>query len=397
MLPTRLMADLKLHRSRRVPAQTPAGTKRLLVVIHSLCAEGTPVLTLDLCRCWRAMGIDPTVVTLSASPADLAPEFERAGIRVHSMDLPEVGRIRYARMAASVYRICREARPDALLSMPFGWHAFLALGARMAGVGSVAAHVGNYPPDRGHAAFAKFRWLVQAGRPLTSTLICCSSYVQRGVIDHFGVPRAETQVVYNGVDVDSIRQRSATTRARKPATETPVIGMVARLEVHKDQPTLIRAAKLLRDRGRVVEVWLIGDGSRRREYERLIAELDVSAAVKLLGVRRDIPELLGQLDAFAFSAKPDEGQGVALVEAMAAGVPIVATDVGACREVLDGGALGRLVPPDQPERLAAAIEDVLANREQAAATAARAQSKVLSTFTIDAMARAYARCLKLST
>jgi glycosyltransferase involved in cell wall biosynthesis len=374
---------------------TPA-SKRLLVVVQSLCAEGTPVLTLDLCRCWKSMGIEATVATLSSTPADLAPEFARANIPVHGMALPETGRRRYPLMVASAYRACRERGVDALLSMPFGWHAFLAIGARLAGVRSVAAHVGNCPPGDDHPAFSKFRWLVQAGRPSTTRLICCSSYVRQGVVERFGVAEAETEVVYNGVRVDAIRDGAAASRERRPAGPL-IVGMVARFEVHKDQPTLIRAAKILRESGLGVEVWLIGDGSRRGEYERLIAELGVEGAVKLLGVRRDIPELLGQLDVFAFSAKPDEGQGVALVEAMAAGVPVVATDVGACREVLDGGDLGRLVPPNEPARLAEAIAAVLANREQAAGVAARARSKAQATFTIDAMARAYARCLRLST
>jgi glycosyltransferase involved in cell wall biosynthesis len=144
-------------------------------------------------------------------------------------------------------------------------------------------------------------------------------------------------------------------------------------------------------------VWLVGDGSRRPEYERLIAELGLAETVKLLGVRRDIPELLAQLDAFAFAATPDEGQGVALVEAMAAAVPVVASDVGACREVLDQGRLGVLVPEKRPDALAAALEGVLLERARAREVAARAQSRAQSSFTIEAMARQYARCLRLAS
>jgi glycosyltransferase involved in cell wall biosynthesis len=82
---------------------------------------------------------------------------------------------------------------------------------------------------------------------------------------------------------------------------------------------------------------------------------------------------------------------------MAAEVPIIAADVGACREVLEHGRLGRLVAPSDAGALAAGIEDVLLRGEQAAGRTALARSKALSTFTIDAMARAYARCLKLSS
>jgi glycosyltransferase involved in cell wall biosynthesis len=341
------------------------------------------------------MGIEPTVVSLSAEHRDLEPEFARDQINLRVMGFPNTGRARYARLVGWMYSVCRELRPAALLSMPFGWHAFLALGAQAAGVRSVAAHVGNYPPPRDSLSFSKFRWLVQAGRPLTRKLICCSAYVARGVTDLFGVPGSETEVIYNGADVHSIARRSDAARNATGGRARAVVGMVARLEMHKDQPTLIRATKLLRDAGRETEVWLIGDGSRRSEYERLIAELGLRNTVKLLGMRRDIPELLGQLDVFAFAATPDEGQGVALVEAMAAGVPIVATDVGACREVLDQGALGTLVPPNRPEALAAAIESAMVAREQAVAQVARARAKAFSVFTIDSMARAYARTLGL--
>lgn len=368
---------------------------RLLVVIGSLAAEGTPVLTLELCRRWRAMGIEPTVVSLSAADRDLEPEFAADQISVRMMNVSNAGRARYARMVGWMYSACRELRPVALLSMPFGWHAFLALGARAAGVPSVAAHVGNYPSARDRLSFSKFRWLVQIGRPLTRKLICCSAYVARGVMEQFGVAESETEVIYNGADVQSIARRSDAARNGTGHRARAIVGMVARLEMHKDQPTLIRATKLLRDAGREIEVWLIGDGSRRFEYERLIAELGLTDTVKLLGMRRDIPELLGQLDLFAFAATPDEGQGVALVEAMAAGVPIVATDVGACREVLDQGELGALVPPHEPKALAAAIESALLAREQTLARAARARAKALSVFTIDAMASAYARTLRL--
>lgn len=142
--------------------------------------------------------------------------------------------------------------------------------------------------------------------------------------------------------------------------------MVARLEQHKDQPTLIRAMALLRDQGQPLQLWLIGEGSSRPDLEALIAALDLVGSVQLLGSRRDIPQLLAATDLFVFSARPDEGFGIALAEAMAAGVPIVATDVGACHEVLEGGRLGRLVPPQDPEALAEGIREVLTDPETAA-------------------------------
>ncbi len=303
------------------------------------------------------------------------------------------GYARYGRLVVELFRLARRHRADALLSMPLGWHAFMAYGARLGGVRRVVAHVGNYPTMRG-AALYKFRAQVQLGRPATTALVCCSRYVQEGVVARFGVTPAETTVVYNGVPVAAFAQRAGVARRQRKASRFR-IGMVARLEAHKDQPTLIRAAGRLGRRGLDCEVWLIGEGSRRRELEALIAAEDVRDRVRLLGMRRDVPELVGQLDLFVFATTPDEGLGIALVEAMAAGVPVVASDVGACREVLDDGALGLLVPPRDPAALADAILRVRNEPAAAAARAEQARRKAFEVFDAERMAAAYAEVLGL--
>jgi glycosyltransferase involved in cell wall biosynthesis len=173
--------------------------------------------------------------------------------------------------------------------------------------------------------------------------------------------------------------------------------MVARLEGHKDQPTLIRAARILKTRARNIRIWLIGEGSRREELERLVEAENVVDIVEFLGMRKDVAKLIGQIRLFAFSTTPDEGLGIALIEAMAAGVPVVASDVGACREVLDNGRLGALVAPADPLALADAIDAVIVNANSADARAQLAREKVLHAFSATDMARQYAALLGLPT
>ena len=367
----------------------------LLVILTSLCAEGAPVLALDMCRLWQTWGLSPHVVTLVTEPTDLEAEFRRLEIPVHTLALSSTGRAKFPLLATGIHRLCRQLRPQAVLSMPLGWHAMMFMGARGAGVRNTAAHVGNYPPVDDPKALAKFRFLMQLGRGVTDRLICCSTYVQQAVHAHFDIPMRETQVIYNGVDVETLARRSALARSRVAgSTNRPfTIGMVARLEIHKDQPTLIRAVRTLKDAGLSVELRLIGEGSRRDEYERLVESLSVQANVKLLGMRRDLPEQLGELDAFVFSAKPDEGLGVALIEAMAARVPIIATDVGACREVLEGSAFGHLVPPADVGALADAIRRVATSGQQNGKMLDGASARAATVFSIESMARRYASCL----
>ncbi|HSN66180.1 MAG TPA: glycosyltransferase, partial [Fusibacter sp.] len=269
-----------------------------------------------------------------------------------------------------------------------------AWGARLAEVRSIFAHVGNYPPYKKGLQFQKFRLLVQLGRPVTTGLICCSDYIRQGVIHHFQVSPVEAITIHNGCPISSIPESvNSVIHIREGCPFT--VGMVARLEQHKDQPTLIRAAHYLQKQGFNIKVQLIGDGSRRQEYETLIDELSLQETVHLLGMRRDIPILLKQMDVFAFSVKPDEGFGIALVEAMMAGVPVIATDVGACREVLHQGRYGVLVEPQNPHHLAEEILSIMNFPHQTEKRVQLAYEHVKATFGIETMAQAYASKLKL--
>ncbi|MCP9820638.1 glycosyltransferase [Synechococcus sp. Cruz-9H2] len=368
----------------------------MLIVLSSLVAEGCPQLALQLTRYLQQKGLHVELMVLTRQPLDLLPEFEALGVAIHWLALGG-GLGRYPCLAWHTYRLCRRLRPSAVLSFPLGWHAFIAIGARSAGVRRVCAHVGNLPPVWTGSAFRKFKLLVQLGRPFTHRLLCCSDYIRHATCRDFGVSLCETRTVYNACDLERLTTCCPVSAAGRPwpRHQPPQLSMVARLEQHKDQPTLIRAMALLRDQGQPLQLWLIGEGSSRPDLEALIAALDLVGSVQLLGSRRDIPQLLAATDLFVFSARPDEGFGIALAEAMAAGVPIVATDVGACHEVLEGGRLGRLVPPQDPEALAEGIREVLTDPETAARHAWLARQRALRDFSVESMAVAYGRELGL--
>jgi len=213
--------------------------RRAVIVLTSLAAEGTPRLVLELCRLWQEGGIHPVVAVLHDTPDDLAPDFDALGIERVCLGIGESGYRRYGRLALELFRLARRHRARALLSMPLGWHAFMAYGARLGGVRRVVVHAGNYPTMNG-AAFRKFCAQVQLGRPVSTAVACCSRYVQQGVIARFGVRAKETAVVFNGVPVAAFAARAEAARRVKPPAPFR-IGMVARLESHKDQPA--RAAR----------------------------------------------------------------------------------------------------------------------------------------------------------
>ena len=183
--------------------------------------------------------------------------------------------------------------------------------------------------------------------------------------------RTPSHVVPLGIDLD--RFGSA-----RPALEKqrPLVGTVARLAPQKDHRTLVEAARLVPE----AEFVLVGDGELREELERLAEGLPV----RFLGARDDVPELLASFDVFALPSLY-EGLCLAVIEAQAAGVPVVATPVGGIRETVVDGETGLLVPPGDPPALARAIRRLLEDRPAAEAMATEARRRVRERFSIDRM------------
>ena len=361
----------------------------VLIVLMSLVAEGTPQLALQLARQWQQDGLNVEVLVMQPEPRDMQAEFQALGLPLHWVDLGN-GLSRYWALLCHSYRLCRRLRARSVMSFPLGWHAFVAIGARLAGASRICAYVGNPPPIWTGASFRKFKLMVQLGRPFTHRLICCSRYLLDLTLRDFQVAPKEATVIYNSCDLDAF---TSTPAPQVQPHEPPRIAMTARLEVHKDQPTLIRAAALLKTQGSPIEVWLIGEGSRRTELQQLINELNVADSVKLLGSRRDVPALLSQCDLFVFQALRDEGFGIALAEAMAARLPIVATNVGACREVLEAGRCGLLVPEQDPQAMADGILQALREGEVKASRTKAAYQRAIAEFSVPESAVAYGRQL----
>ena len=182
--------------------------------------------------------------------------------------------------------------------------------------------------------------------------------------------RRPSHVIALGIDLDRFEGAPPALRS-----DRPLVGNVARLAPQKDHRTLIEAARLVPEADFVV----VGDGELRGELERMAGE-----NVRLLGERADVPELLGSFAVFAFPSL-FEGLCLAVIEAQAAGVPVVATPVGGIRETVVDGETGLLVPTRNPAALAAAVRRLLEDRPAAEAMAAEAKRRVRERFSVERM------------
>lgn len=238
----------------------------------------------------------------------------------------------------------------------------------------------------------KYNMIRRAVSPLVSGYVAVSRDIREWLISTIGIPAARVDHICNGVDSNRFHPG----RARPPLAgfgpEQVIFGTIGRMQTVKDQGVLARAfVKLVharpegRERLRLV---MVGDGPLREECERILIEGGVRDLAWLPGSRDDVPDLMRMLDVFVLPSRI-EGISNTILEAMATGLPVVATRVGGTPELIEPGHDGLLVPPSDPEALAAAMAVYADNPGLRQTHGSAARLAVESRFSLAAMVRGY--------
>lgn len=175
-----------------------------------------------------------------------------------------------------------------------------------------------------------------------------------------------------------------------PPSPASVIGTVTRLDTDKDPMTFLKAAVQAHAVLPDLRFLVVGGGALYEPMQRWIEEQNATEYIQLLGMRSDIPTLLAQMSVFVLSSR-SEGMPLAVLEAMSAQRPIIATAVGEVPALLENGACGVLVPPEDAERLACEIVRLVQEPERALQIAAKARQKYLQHYTVETMVSRYAQ------
>lgn len=241
---------------------------------------------------------------------------------------------------------------------------------------------------------ARREWLYRRSLAHTDTVVTVCEAARRDAVTLGIVPQPKAQVVPNGIAVESFTPASAPMRERLHRMlgltgEHTLIGNVGRLNWAKDQVGLIHAFRHLHAQRTDTALVLIGDGELRGRLEREAEQEGVRDSVHFLGDRTDVHELLQGLDLFVLSSL-SEGYSMALLEACAVALPIVATDVGGNAEIVRDGSTGQLVPPGNPQILADAILSLLREPQRASACGRAARAWVEQYGSLETMAGRYA-------
>lgn len=313
--------------------------------------------------------------------------------------------IRDVSALAHLYRLMRRHRYHVVHTHTTKAGLLGRIAARLAGI-PIVVHTPHghafhdYLSPRGSAALMIVeRWLTR----WTDRIICLTEAERQ---DHlrFGIGDPEKFVViHSGVDLDRFRTAEAEPEAKREALGLPVhgplVGCVARLVPVKGVQYLLEAAPLVRSAVPRVTIAFVGDGPLRADLEHRATALGLDGAVKFLGLRRDVADIMPLCDVVVLPSL-NEGMGRVAVEAQAAGRPVVGSRISGLQDVVKDGETGLLVPPANPQALATAIIRCLTDPALASAMRSQARRSVEPygvSIMVSRIERTYADLLTRST
>jgi len=347
----------------------PGGAER---VVHDIAAGLDPER------------FDPLVISVRPATGEVAGWLARADVPVRSVE--SRGRLGLGD-ARRLARILSEERVEIL-------HAHLVraihLGAKAshrAGVRAVVATVHDIQRMLGRLRLSAMRRA--AGR--LDAVACVSEAAREDLVARVGIAPGKARVISNGVDPARFEgpfDRDATRRSLGVDEDAFVVMSLGRLRPEKGHDTALRAMVGIARGEPNARLVIVGDGPERARLERLASRLGLGARAVFVGQREDVGAVLAAADCMVAPSRY-EGFGLAAAEAMAAGLPVVASNVYALPELIEDGVSGILVPSDEPGRLVQAVLRVLRDGDLAQALGAAARERVRERFTLDKMLRSY--------
>jgi glycosyltransferase involved in cell wall biosynthesis len=327
--------------------------QRIMQVVYSFAIGGSEMVARDIAIGLAKAGWASGVCALEYD-GPLRAELEEQG--VSTAVIAKQGRGMFGPMYR-LWQAFRAFRPDVVhthhvYELVYSWPGALLCGARLI---HTEHEFHSLAGDRRRFIL---RVLSNLCRKVTAVNEETAAYLR----DVVKIPSRKVVTVVNGIDLERFSVESTLREELQVTDATPLIGIVARLEPPKNHVLLFRAFRQVVEHIPETRLVVVGDGSLRQSLEELSVELDLTDRIIFLGERRDIPNLLAAMNLFVLSSDR-EGLPVALLEAMAAGLPIVSTSAGGIPSVIEDGVTGLLVGVGNEEGLGLGIERVLKDDE----------------------------------
>lgn len=345
---------------------------KIFQITHGLGAGGAERLVFELAARLPKFGFEvTTVVVLEGGP--LEKDFERAGLKV--IKLRKRGLLGRGTIE-DLTELFKREKPDIVHTHLFLADMWARTAAKRAGVPVIITTE--------HNVNVEYRWKHRAINRRLQTLnqafIAVSGQVKKELMRRDKVPAQKIHVILNGIDLPRVIDRGS----RKFHAPLRLIA-VGRLFKQKDHETLLRAV------AEISTAWnlrIIGTGPLEKHLKALAKKLGIDSKVEFIGFRNDVPKLLAESDVFCFPSRW-EGLGLAAIEAAAAGLPVIATDLPALKEVFKSGEV-KFVKSGDVDGWVRAITEIFEQPTPALKTAAKTQMRIKQRFSIDRMAKEYA-------
>ncbi len=346
-------------------AEAPVRVMRIITRLH---ISGPALQALLLTGRLSQDGYDSLLVAGDPLPAageddnmlHLADQHDVSVIMV-----PELARsmnpVRALRAFWRLYQLIRTHQPDVVHTHTTTAGFLGRLAARLAGV-PVVVHTLHWHPFHGYYSATQtqfFIWLERLGAYFADSIITLSESLRRELVETYHITRKSRMIVLPiGLDLAAfaaVKRGCGDFRARCELPEgVPLVGIVGRLIPVKNHGLFLRAALRVRERFPDAHFVIVGDGLSRSSIDHQIEALGLGRAVTVTGWQQDMASVYSDLDLLVLSSL-NEGTPLPLIEALAAGCPVVATAVGGVSDLLDGGQLGALVPSNDVDALTAAM------------------------------------------
>lgn len=368
-----------------IPSSREPRRLRIAHVVLSLDAGGLERIVVNLVAAARRAGHRPLVICLER-PGTLAPR--AAALGAHVLSLGKRPGLTPG-LVPQLRTIFRRLKPDVIHSHQVAALCYAGPAARLAGISAVV----HTEHGRHYSARRRTRWLGRVSGLWAERFFCVSQEIADDICDLRVARRGKVHYLPNGIDprpFASPFDREAARARLSVGPENPLIGTVGRLTEIKCHDVLLRGFARLAGTRSEVRLLFVGEGPRRAELEALAAALGIADRVYFTGYQPDPENYLRLMDVFALTSR-SEGMPLAVLEAWAADVPVVATAVGGLPGMIEDGRTGLLLPPHDDAAVARAFARVLDDRPLAARLRMAAREEFDRAYQLDAMAERYER------
>ena len=355
-------------------------------ITHDLAIGGLQQVVVNICRSIDRDKFDVSVLCLRTL-GEFVPEVESLGIKVHSLPQKERGTDYLSFL--KVAKILRQEKIEVIHTHNTQPFIDGTIGALLSGVKTIVHtdHARNFPD--------KLRYMLAEHimSYFAYSVVGVSEHTSANLINYEKISPKKIMTIENGIDGSRFEieiDRQEKKRELGIRNNGPVIGLGVRLAKQKGITYLLQALPQVIKAFPDITLVIVGDGELKEELQREAMQLDIENNVLFLGARLDIPELLKLFDIYVLPSLW-EGMPMVLLEAMAAGCPVVATDVGGVSKVIEDKQSGLLVASQNPEQLAVAIIQLLADEQLQKEYTQKGLQKFKKKFSAEIMTKQYER------